>query len=499
MSDEDEVRVTVLASAQLLPTMQFFLHAAHHHGPRLRFIGIYHTPNEPNSKGPAMRLVRMLERWRTARGADFRIECHEGGMAPDEVRQCLQGWFNRAPGAHWLVNVTGGTKPMFGAAAEVALKSELRSVRVLYLEITGGWCEIFLEPGTGFQGLRWLDPTQDAEIPPANAIDRLLPLDDLTQTQFPADVTVTSLDIGACALEDATRQAISNGWHWWRAMKDANPGATPFDGDGVAFERFVGAGLLGAGLPVWRQSMKVNSAASNTLQAETDLVTVWNGRLFCIDLKLPRAEKQAKGVQLGKASSDSRNLGGQTAQVIVVRPAWTPEEVDQLKGLCKALRVTVLTQAHSASLFTTLLALIDCTLKPSPQALAVERLLLDHQRLGNDVLSTARNNTASDGHVVSLDGVAQKTIAYQQRPWVLIRLDEQTLRLQVIKQSALWPGGQAPADLPQRLLRLLATSKPKTSHAQVRDDKWLAFDLCVGKDFRAEGFGKLVERACLGG
>lgn len=142
--------------------------------------------------------------------------------------------------------------------------------------------------------------------------------------------------------------------------------------------------------------------------------------------------------------------------------------------------------------------MIDPNLRPSPEALAVERLLLDHQQLGNDVLSTARNNTASDGHVVSLDGVALKTTAYQQRPWLLIRLDEQTLRLQVLKQSALWPGGQAPADLRQRLLRLLATSKPKTSHVQVRDDKWLAFDLRVVEDFKAEGFGKLVDRACRG-
>lgn len=496
MSNEDEVRVTVLASAQLLPTMQFLLHAAHHHGPRLRFIGIYHTPDEPNSKGPAMRLLRMLQQWRAARGAGFEIEVHEGDMAPDKVHQCLRGWFNRAPDARWLVNVTGGTKPMFGAAAEVALTSQLRLVRVLYLEITGGWGEIFLEPGTGLQGLRWLDPSLDAEIPSANAIDRLLPLDDLTQTQFPADVIVKSVDIAACAMEEATRLAISSGWHWARAMKDANSGATPFNGDGDAFERFVGAGLLGAGLPVLRQSMKVYSAASNTLQAETDLVTVWNGRLVCIDIKLPSADEQAKGVQLGKALSDSRNLGGRAAQIIVVRPAWAPGDVDQLKDLCKALQVTVLTQAHSASLFTTVLALIDRTLKPSPEALAVERLLLDHQRLGNDVLSTARNNTASDGHVVSLDGVAQKTTAYQQRPWLLIRMDEQTLRLQVIKQSALWPVGQAPANLQLRLLRLLATLKPKTSYAQVRDDKWLAFDLRVDKDFKAEGLGKLVDRAC---
>ena len=498
MSDEDEVRVTVLASAQLLPTIQFLLHAAHHYGARLRFVGIYHTPDKQNSKDPAERLARMLQKWRAARGAGFEIECHEGDMVPDKVRQGLRGWFHRAPNARWLVNVTGGTKPMFGAAAEVALTSGLRSVRVLYLEIAAGWCEIFLEPGTGLQGLRWLDPTLDSEIPPANAIDRLLPLDDLTQTQFPAEVIVTSLDIGTCALEDATRRAISNGWHWQRAMKEANPGAMPFDGDGNAFERFVGAGLLGAGLPVLRQSMKVSSAASNTLLAETDLVTVWNGRLVCIDLKLPIAEKQAKGVQLGKAASDSRNLGGQAAQVIVLRPAWTPDEVDQLKDLRKALRVTVLTQAHAATLFTHLLAEIDPNLRPSPEALAVERLLLDHQQLGNDVLSTARNNTASDGHVVSLDGVALKTTAYQQRPWLLIRLDEQTLRLQVLKQSALWPGGQAPTDLRQRLLRLLATSKPKTSHVPVRDDKWLAFDLRVVKDFKAEGFGKLVDRACRG-
>lgn len=123
------VRVVVFASEQLFPALQFLLHAADRYADQLASIHIYCTPDERRSARPARRLRQVMQHWLERRHQLVKIHLTVGEAAPQDVRQALLDWFSANPDSQWLVNVTGGTKPMSAAASELTLSTDLSERR----------------------------------------------------------------------------------------------------------------------------------------------------------------------------------------------------------------------------------------------------------------------------------------------------------------------------------------------------------------------------------
>lgn len=450
------LRLVVFASEQLVPALQFVLHTAERFGRRLQVVHVFHTRDDRRSAGPARRLQALLQRWsrrRAAIGAGFEVVLGEGSATPAGVREVLMPWFGAAPEAEWLVNVTGGTKPMSAAAVELTHSIDLPARRVLYQELGSGWSEI----GQDAEGLLEMVPVrvgEDALVPTASTLERLLSLEELVATQFSAEHEITAEALPRTLPVDRVTEALlANGWRWQEALSALH---TPVDctSNGVGFELFLGAGLRDSGLKLLGHSLKVSDPGKQgKVVREIDLVACHRDRLVCIDIKLPGAHDDQKGTQLADVAELARSLGGHNALAIAVRPGWPEDE--GTRKLAKALGVKLLTQAEAARPFSTLLGWIDAEgLRPSAVVQAAEALLQAHQRRGSTVLSDGRHVTAApvgDSGMLHLPTVIEQIVQRRGEPWALVQLDPQRYWLGIPKKLA--PVTQA-ADWPARGDRL---------------------------------------------
>lgn len=456
------VRVVVLVSEQLMPTLAFVLHAAQRWGKRLASVHIYCTDDQRRSAEPAQRLQQVIVDWTRARRLSVTVDITVGGMQPVHVRKGLLDWFNAYDDSHWLVNVTGGNKLMSAAAIEVCLASDLAECRVMYKEITGPWTQLTLEPVSNLLETRALDAATDADVPPPNALDTLLPLADLVAVQFssihrPSTQAVHPLPLLAI-LEGVQR----SGWHWLQGYKDQvptdakHPAPIPTSsGDG--FERFIAAGLQSCGVRV-RHSLKlVDTVGSHKPMREIDVVAYHGGKLVCIDIKLPGAADTAKGTQLADIAELTKSLGGPAALAIALRPGW-PENAE-IARLAEVLNVRLLTQAHAPRVFTEMLGRIDAGLRLSPEVEAVESQLTAWAALGHAVLSDSRHispRAINDLGVLSVSTLVKEMAVRQQRCWVLCQLPGNRMLVWIDKKSPHTPQWTDvhEFELPQELERL---------------------------------------------
>ena len=426
------VRVVVFASEQLFPALQFLLHAADHFGPALASIHIYCTRDERRSGAPARRLQRVVQRWGQMRGLGFDIHVTTGDMWPADVRSGLTDWFEAAPASRWLVNVTGGTKPMSAAATELTLATDLVSRRVIYQEIDGRWVELVVGAASLLDAVP-LDAATDPVVPPADTLERLLTVSDLVATQFSDDHRITTQTLRALPVDEAVAAVMAVPWQWQTGLKRlAAPVTSTSTGD--AFECFIGAGLQGCGLTITHSLKVTDSGPGGKLVREVDLVGCHRGRLVCIDIKLPGAEHHAKGTQLADVAELAQSLGGRGALAIAIRPGWAAD--GDMNRLAKALGVRLLTQADAPQLFTRLLGWIDPGLRPSTAALAAEQLLQAAQAQGNDVLSDGRHVPAkaeSDGTILLRQDI-ERICERRGEPFGLVELDMGQYWLGIPKQ-----------------------------------------------------------------
>lgn len=486
------VRVVIFASEQTMPPMQFLLHVLDRYRERLRFVGIYHTDDVMRSQKPAQRLSRLIKSRSNGLGLKCHVETKAGTMEPESVRRAMAPWFDAAPEDHWLVNVTGGTKPMSSAATELTLRRGLPHGRVLYLEMTGVWFELFASGVDGLLDARALSPDTDLDVPQRDALDRLLPIKDLVETQYPLEIKATSNSLEPMDLLKVTREVIDNGWIW-KPVIDAAIG--PCSNAGDAFEKYVGAGLKQCGLHGLAHSVDVLQDRRSL--AEMDLVCCHQGRIVCMDIKLPDADEDARGVQLAKVATDARQIGGTAALAIAIRPGW--EGQAPLDVQAAALRVKVVTQEHAESLFTRILQLIDPALKPTNDVLAVEALLASTKlELGISVLSDLRNQFfQADDRALQLDLIARKSASYGRRPWALIALGGGVHRLQVDTQSVHWGGRFDRARFVDELCRVfkvqLSAHQARLVHSHL---DYVVLETFPWAQLSAKRITEMAEQAC---
>jgi hypothetical protein len=434
------VRVVVFASEQLFPALQFLLHTAHQCADNLQSVHIYCTPDERRSGAPARRLQAVLRSWARSKGLSFAVDITVGEMWPSAVREGLLDWFEAHPDSHWLVNVTGGTKPMSAAAIELTLSTDLQSRRVIYQEIDGQWAEL-VHDAQDFLTVNELHSTVDTIVPPVDTLDRLLSVEDLVATQFSESHQITTQQLETLPLDEATRQVIALRWKWRDMLQTL--GVFSISG-GDAFERYIGAGLIACGVHVKHSLKVVDSGIEGKVVREVDLVGCHRGRLVCIDIKLPGAQDHLKGTQLADVVELAHSLGGRGALSIALRPGWPDES--GTRRLAEALGVKLLTQAQAPRLFSTLLGWIDPQLTPSAAVLNAEDTLQAHQSKGNDVLSNGEviNITATERGSLHLPNELERMCAQRGESWALVQmLDQSQYLLAISKKSAHAPASSA--------------------------------------------------------
>jgi hypothetical protein len=434
------VRVVVFASEQLFPALQFLLHTAHQFGRHLQSVHIYCTRDDRRSGAPARRLQDVMRRWAHRNGLTFAVDIAVGEMWPAAVRDGLLDWFEAHPDSHWLVNVTGGTKPMSAAAIELTLSTDLQSRRVIYQEIDGQWVEL-VHDTHGFLTVQQLHATLDAIVPLPDTLDWILSVDDLVATQFSEAHQITTQLLESMPLDEATRQVIALRWKW-RDMLQALGVACISGGD--AFERYIGAGLIECGVHIKHSLKVVDSAIEGKVVREVDLVGCHRGRLVCIDIKLPGAQDHLKGTQLADVAELAHSLGGRGALAIALRPGW--REDLGTRRLADALGVKLLTQAQAPQVFSTLLGWIDSKLTPSAAVLTAEMALRAHQSNGSDVLSNGDviNIMTDERGTLHLSNELERMCEQRGECWALVQmLDQSQYLLAISKRSAHAPASNA--------------------------------------------------------
>lgn len=490
------VRVIVFASEQLFPALQFLLHAAERYRDQLESMHIYSTPDERRSAGPARRLAQVMQRWLDQRGQRVRIELSTGEASPRDVRQGLLDWFNAAPDSQWLVNVTGGTKPMSAAATELTLATDLTDRRVVYQEITGSWWEMVSDE-QGLLDVSRLNSLLDPVVPPPNTLERLLPMRDLVATQFSEDHEITTQRVMPLAVDQVLASVMAKRWRWQDGLAALQP-PVPSTGNGDAFERFVGAGLLDCGLKLHHSLKVTDPRSANLVVREVDLVGCHLGRLICIDIKLPGVDEHAKGTQLADVAELAHSLGGRGALAVAIRPGWKADPNTQ--RLAQALGVLLLTQADAPSLFSRLLQAIDKTLQPSTAVLAAEQMMQDETLKGNPVLSDGRQVQASvsDNGIVAVPNLIEQIAHKRQEPWGLLQLNGTMYWLAIPKKllsAPLAADWQSRYETLQQRLRDLSLPTAQFQHRDM--PAWAYFRFILDHGVKADSVRRLLREVLL--
>lgn len=490
------VRVVVFASEQLMPAISFLVHMWQQHGADLQGICIHHSHDLHRSRLPALRLQRLLTDLGVV-GAACPLSMAGGDGSMAAVRGALHAWFCATPDARWVVDATGGTKPMSLAAVEYTLAAEfVAERRAVYLELGAGWSVYDADPDTG---LTTLGPPQagDADIPPADVLERCVPLELLTQTQHADQVAVHTRPLPAdLDLLQTCQHAMGRAWRW------QVPGA---QAPGWAFECFVACALRQAGLQRLAWSVEVRLPATPqagaTVMAEVDIVLCRGSTVCCIDVKLPgERDADARSTQLSRALHNARQLGGRAVKCIVLRPGWLPDASTQ--GIAAALGVVLLDQSHAAAVFSNLLQHIAPGLALPPPLLQVEDALAAWRaERGQPVLSTTDNMfVLVDGAVVDFTATSRAAMDHLQRPWVLVRLAPGAYLLQVCPAHGAWSRPPDRLALREAVLGVVgwrggADAGPR-AHRVVRDDMaMLGIEVALDRQELA-GLGTALDRAC---
>jgi hypothetical protein len=107
------VGIAAIVSEQVLPILSFVLHLVGRHRSQLQFVGLYHTDDAKRSRDPARRIKVALAAFAAQEGLALEIELCEDGARAIDVRHAMKKWFDeRGDIQRWIVNVTGGMKPM---------------------------------------------------------------------------------------------------------------------------------------------------------------------------------------------------------------------------------------------------------------------------------------------------------------------------------------------------------------------------------------------------
>jgi Holliday junction resolvase-like predicted endonuclease len=395
----------VLASEQLWPN----IHGLVHWLTRLRHLFICHTDDAKFSARPAQRLAALCGRLYP--DIEVHLPDQPVSMLPDAVHAQLTAWIQGLPGQTWLINASGGTKPMYTGALRLV---GIPGVTAVYRERAGEW--YVLRPG--LQGVEYerIDvPAQDTDT--VSVKDLVL-----AQWEEPGVDIQFGPDPQPLPLRELTRALVTTGWDWPAAFRQI--GRPSGKKAGLLFEDYVAAGLLELG--VRNLACNVVHSAPPTNWQEIDLVANHGGSLVIIDCKLRSEEDEEAGdaeaitSQIRQAAETRRDLGGLAASLLLLRP--NRPFSTELRLLAKNCNLHVVDSSDARFLFSRLASFLKVRTLPAPLQEA-EAILQAAQR----VFSRDRPEVAAlvalsrSRAVVELDQYMRE----HGQDWIAYRLGEQ--------------------------------------------------------------------------
>ncbi|MGQ9763124.1 MAG: hypothetical protein ACUVQH_14560 [Thermogutta sp.] len=363
--------MVVLASEQIWPNIHGLVHWHRYEG-GLSDLCIYHTEDENRSRIPAERLAHLC---RELYGDAIRIhfpqnsssifeESHDylsptdkaghpetdspgnpidtprTRITPQAVREEVRRWHAELPGRRWIVNATGGTKLMFSGALECI---RLPDTQIVYRELgERQWYQIEQTA----DGLRVfpisISPGETDEVP----VKLLL----TTQAQMPQGGRWDCSKPQRLPLKKIVEAGIQTQWDWQKAFAACGLQAKEYSG--FLFEKFVAATLLELGISNVVINAKWSGPQDQVMQ-EIDIVANHRGRLLIIDCKL-RSKTQGESeatvaAQIRQAAATCRQLGGLSAELLLLRPGRILSEEE--RTLADAFRLKTLDARKTSDFF----------------------------------------------------------------------------------------------------------------------------------------------------
>jgi len=343
--------LVLLASEQLWPN----IHSVEHLGPQLDHVYIYHTGHPEKSVGPARRLANFCnERFQ------LKTTRAEGTATPEAVARQIGAGIEGTPGHSWIINATGGTKPMYDGAASFRGRPD---VRVVYREFgRTGWFAL----GRTDAGLPTATPFPlpievTDEIPVALLLRTLWETDTLRLEFGDAPTKLPLLKVA---------HAVAVDGKWREAFATAGVPLASKTSGGDPFERYVAAALLEMDVTNVAHSVKQvgpSSGKKGEKTQEIDLIANYKGRLLVFDCKLTsegvdESESGNITTQLRHAAQTARQIGGIGGEVVLLRP--NREVSGAFLELARDLRVRVIDKRDRGCFFRRLAEFVECPVLP---------------------------------------------------------------------------------------------------------------------------------------
>lgn len=329
--------MVVLASEQVWPNIHGLVHWQEREG-GLSDLCIYYTGDEHRSAGPARRLQEFCQE------VYPEIRVHRPpsplGIMPQDVRNQVRLWQAQLPGRRWIVNATGGLKPMFAGAISCC---ELPNTEVVYRELGGDWQRWVSSPDGPRPIPFFVDPAEMDSIP----------IQSLVKVQYPSspEDRWSLSPVRRLPILQLVQKGLETQWNWNQMFRSC--GLDAAKQPGFLFEDFVGACLWELGIREVCKNIVLKGGEGQTLQ-EIDVAANHHGKLLIIDCKLRTKEEEGIRVvgltsQIRQAYTICRELGGVGARLLLLRPGWifSGEEIQ----LAEALQLQVLDAPQTMDFF----------------------------------------------------------------------------------------------------------------------------------------------------
>lgn len=401
--------LVVLSSRQLWPNL-YSIAALNKLG--LSDVCIYHTDSLDNSKRPATSLARLCQELNG--GLHLHHLNDDGGHGPRHVADQIDAWRSLLPDKHFVLNATGGLKPMMAGMLRYIGEE---NVSVIYREITGQWYQFVKSTNPSGFDLRPIG-VDESEV---NKIDVV----SLIASQYNAHMTIRirSHPPAHVDLDEITRIGNEVSWDWREIITKTGSRLKP----GFLFEAYISAGLKQLGIENMACNFEVKSEEGKILQ-EVDVVAMHSGQLLLIDLKLRNEEEETLGnvesitSQIRQASETRRAMGGIGGKMVLVRPNRKFD--DALRRLCRMSQIELIEGPDCREIFTRLAGLFNVNVIPEPIANIETALNEYHQRTKAAPLSFDGYQAIKISHTEN-----KKPINYLDVDQIMAHLDKEALFL----------------------------------------------------------------------
>lgn len=455
------LHLALLASGQIMPNLESVVALAARQA--LAGVHVYWTDFR-DSRRAAQALERILgvisgqapfSRFAIMRGATA------GTGQIEDVVAWVRGRIDAAPGTRWVLNATGGTKPM--AAGFLVLADHRAVEAVLYRELSARSWSVLARAADDPGGYATTSPPACYGLDSAGELLDHLPLTELLRAQMgvpdlridPRPVhalTPDELDAWLAALDPQASRPFSTAW--LQAGLDA--GRCGQLGEGALFELLFHAVLQRFGFGALAHSVELRrDRPGQTLPAhnELDLIVRHHGRLRVLDLKLtgPGGPSLPANDQIRTVAEATRTLAGIDARAIMLRPNWPPRE-EVVSYARQVHRVSIVDATDMPRVFELLATELDYRGPLPKSALRLQEFFAARLALGLpvDSESPALPRAQAAGLLIALQEELDQMHRLRQSHWAMATLGEGVL-LSLDWSLSFDPNG---TDLAQRLKAL---------------------------------------------